>query len=109
MARKTGWKKVSPPDFSSFADELVAVPRNFVFGVVAGLLVPVAAIAGVVAGIYLFTRKVPFVTEIRESDDERQLILELVEPEEARSLFQRGREAVQAFGDEIRGELESEE
>jgi hypothetical protein len=109
MARKTGWKKVSPPDFSSFTDELVAVPRNFVLGLFTGLLFPVAAIAGVVVGIYLFTRKVPFVTEIREADDERHLIVKLVEPEEARNLFQRGREAVQAFGDEISGEFEGEE
>ncbi len=106
MAGKTGWKRISAPDFPSFMDEIMAVPRNFAFGLIAGLAVPVATIAGVVAGIYLFTKKVPFITEIREEGEERQLILKLVEPEEARSIFQRGREAAEAFGDEIRAEFE---
>lgn len=109
MERKTGWKKISAPDFPSFMDELMAVPRNFLFGLLTGLLVPVATIAGIVAGIYLFTRKVPFISEIREQDEERHLVVGLVEPEEARNLLQRGREAVQAFGEEVRAELEGEQ
>jgi len=109
MARKkTAWKGISPLDFS-FMDEIMAVPRNFVFGLLAGLLVPVAAIAGVVAGVYLFTKKVPFITEIGEEDEERHLMVKLVEPEKARSLLQRGKEAAKAFGDEIRAELEGEQ
>lgn len=109
MARKTAWRKMSPVDFPSLMDEVMAVPRNFAFGLLTGLLVPVATIAGLVAGVYLFTRKVPFITEIREEDGERHLMVRLVEPEEARSLFQRSREAIQAFGDEIRVELEGEQ
>jgi len=109
MARKNSRTKISPLDFSSVADELVAVPRNFVFGLLTGLLAPVAAIAGIVVGIYLFTKKVPFITEIGDEDEERHLIIRLVQPEEARSLFQRGKEAVQTFGDEIRVELEGDQ
>jgi hypothetical protein len=109
MGRKTTRWKISGPNLPSVMDEFMAVPRNFIFGLMVGLLVPVAAIAGVVAGIYLFTRKVPFIAEIVEEDEERHLILKLVEPEEARSLFQRGREAVEAFGDEVRVELEGEQ
>lgn len=109
MARKTAWRKMSPLDFSSLMDEVMAVPRNFVFGLLTGLLVPVATIAGLVAGVYLFTKKVPFITEIREEEGGRHLVVRLVEPEEARRLFQRGREAIQAFGDEIRVELGGEQ
>lgn len=109
MSSKRMWRRISPPDVSSYVDELMSIPRNFVVGLVAGLLVPVAAIAGIVAGIYAFTQKVPFITDAEEYDGERRLILRLVEPEEARGLFQRGREAARAFGDEIRSELEGEE
>lgn len=102
--------KISPLRMPSIIDELADMPRNFLLGLLTGLLVPVAAVAGIVTGIYVFTNKIPFVTEIHEGDDdERHLTVKLVEPEEARRLFQRGREAVQAFGDEIRIELEAEE
>lgn len=107
MARKTARRRMSPPGLPSIVDEATAIPRSFMFGLLVGLLVPVASIAGIVAGIYLFAKRVPFVAEIAEEDDERQLVVKLVEPEEARSLFQKGKEAVQAFGDDIRAELEA--
>ncbi len=109
MSSNRMWRRISSPDVSSYVDELMSIPRNFMFGLFAGVLVPVAAVAGIVAGIYAFTQKVPFVTDIEEHDGERRLILRLVEPEEARGLFQRGRQAAQAFGDEIRSELEREQ
>lgn len=109
MASRASWRRVSAPDVSVYVDELLGVPRSFACGWLAGLLAPVAAIAGVVGGIYLFTKKVPFITELVERDGERHLIVELVEPYEARSLIQRGTEAAQSFGDEIRSELEAEE
>lgn len=106
MARRTARKKVSLVGFSSIVDEVMALPRSFAFGLLAGLLVPAAALAGIVGGIYLFTKKVPFVTEIVEEGDDRHLIVKLVDPDEARGLFQKGREAAEAFGEEIRVELE---
>lgn len=109
MSSRGAWRRVYPPDVSSYVDDLMSVPRNFVFGMAAGVLVPVAALAGIVAGVYAFTRKVPFVTDIEEYDGERRLTVRLVEPQEARALFQKGKEAAQAFGDEIRGEFEDEE
>lgn len=96
-------------DFSGYMDELMAVPLNLLFGWIVGLLVPVTTLAGIVAGIYFFTRQIPFITQIEEEGGERRLVVELVEPEEARGLFQRGREAARAFGEEIRTELESEQ
>ena len=109
MGRKTAPRKMSPPNPFILVDELVATPRNFAFGLLAGFVVPVAAIAGVVAGIFLLTKKVPFITEVGEEDEERLLIVKLVEPEKARSLFETGKEAIQTFGDEIRVELEGQE
>lgn len=108
MSRKRAWNKMSPPDVGSYMDELMSVPRSFAFGWLAGMLLPVAAIGGIVAGIYLLTKKVPFIADIEEDDGERRLIVKLVDPEEARGLLQRGSEAAQAFGDEIRSEFEGE-
>jgi hypothetical protein len=84
----------------------MAVPRSFALGWLAGLLVPVAVLAGTVAGIYVFTQKVPIVAQIDEEDGERRLIVRLVETDEARGLLQRGSDAAKAFGDEIRSEFE---
>lgn len=109
MSGKRAWKNVSPLSASSYIDELMGVPRDFAFGWLAGMLIPLATVCGIVGGIYLLTRKVPFITDIGEDDGERRLIVRLVEPEEARGLFQKGREAAQAFGDEIRSELEGEQ
>jgi hypothetical protein len=108
MARGRVGKLSLPTGISSVADELMAVPRNFMFGWLAGILIPVACLAGVVSGIYFLTRKVPFITEVAEIEGRRRLTLELVEPEEARALLQRGREAAQALRDEIRSEVEAE-
>ncbi len=107
MARQPARKRVSLLGLSSVVDQLTALPRSFAFGLLTGLLVPVAAVGGIVGGVYLFTRKVPFVTDIVEQDGERHLVVKLVEPDEARSLFERGKKAAQAFGDEIRLELDS--
>jgi hypothetical protein len=109
MSSKRVWRRVSPLDVSSYVDELMLVPRDFVLGLLAGILVPVAVVSGILAGIYAFTKKVPFITDVEEYDGERRLIVRLVEPEEARGLLQRGKEAAQAFGDEIRSELEVEQ
>lgn len=109
MSSRRVWRRAYPLDVSSYVDDLMSVPRNCVFGLLAGVLVPVAAMAGIVAGVYAFTRKVPFVTDVEEYDGERRLTVRLVQPQEARALFQKGKEAAQAFGDEIRSELEDEQ
>jgi len=109
MARGRLRMRASPPGFFGYADDLMAVPRHFLAGWLVGILVPVASLAGIMAGIYLFTRRIPLFTQIDEETGERRLILELVEPDEARGVAQRGKEAAKAFGDEIRSEFEGEQ
>jgi hypothetical protein len=99
-------RKRSPVVLARYWDDLMAVPRSFALGLLAGLLVPVAGLAGIVAAIYLFTRKVPVVSQIDEEDGERRLVVKLVEVDEARGLLQKGRDAAKAFGDDIRSEFE---
>jgi hypothetical protein len=108
MARRSMREKESTPALARYVEELTAVPRHFFLGWLAGLLAPVAALAGIVAGVYFLTRKVPFVSEIEEQEDGRRLVIKLVEPGEARVLLRRSGEAARAFGDEIRSELEKE-
>jgi hypothetical protein len=108
MAKWSAGKKSFPLDLTSFLDELVGVPRSFLFGWLAGLLVPVISLAGIVSGIYFLTRKIPFITEVVELEGRRRLVVELVEPTEARVLLQRSRDAARAFRDEIRAETQFE-
>ncbi len=108
MPRGNVREKESIPALARYVEELTAVPRHFILGWLAGLLAPVAALAGIVAGVYFFTRKVPFVSGIEEQEDGRRLVIKLVAPDEARVLLRRGGEAARAFGDEIRSELQEE-
>jgi hypothetical protein len=108
MARGSARDKESTPALARFVEELSTVPRFFIVGWFVGLLAPVAAVAGIVGGIYFFTRKVPFVKGIEEHEHGRRLVIELVEPDEARMLLRKSGEAARAFGDEIRNELEGE-
>ncbi len=109
MARDKTRKRNDASAFSGYLGDLMAVPRSFVFGLLSGVLVPVAGLAGIIGGIYLLTGRVPFITQVDEEIGERRLIVQLVEPEEARGLLRRGGEAVMSFGDEIRTELEGGE
>lgn len=108
MAKWRAGRKAFPVDLTSFLDELLGVPRSFLFGWLAGMFVPVVSLAGIVSGIYFLTRKVPFVTEVVGIEDRRRLVVELVEPAEARALLRRGRDALRTFRDEVRAETEIE-
>lgn len=101
-------KKKSAPALAQFVDDLTAVPRHLLLGWFAGALVPVAALVGIMGGVYFLTRKLPFVSAVEERDNRRRLVIELVDPDEARDLLRRSGEAVRAFGDEVRSELEGE-
>jgi hypothetical protein len=88
-----------------------AIPCNLLLGFVVGLLAPVAAIAGMVAGVRLATGKVPFLGHIWESEDgERHLSLKLVSPDEARELYSEHEERISGelgpMRDEIRAIIE---
>ncbi|MFC2031087.1 hypothetical protein ACFLWA_10200 [Chloroflexota bacterium] len=77
----------------------LAISGNFLSGFLVGLLAPVAAIAGIVAGIRLATGKVPFLGHTWESEDgERHLSLKLVSPDEAQELYAEHKERL---GDEL--------
>ena len=75
---------------------LLAVPYNFLFGYVTGVVAPLAAIAAMVAAIRLFTGKVPFLTPIQEDDegDDRQLSIRLVSSDEAAELYAEQKEQI---------------
>ena len=109
MARDKLRLRTSPPDVLGFADDLLAVPRHFLAGLIVGVLGPLVSLVGIVGAIYLFTRRIPLFTQIDEETGDRRLILELVEPDEARALAERSKEAAKAFGDEIRSEFEGEQ
>jgi hypothetical protein len=108
MSRGSARDKESTPALARYVEELTTVPRHFIVGWLVGLLAPVAALAGIVAGVYFFTKKVPFISGIEEQEHGRRLVIDLVEPDEARMLLRKGGEAARAFGDEIRNELEGE-
>ena len=75
--------------FFSLLGDLLSVPINFLGGLIVGLVLPVAAVAGVVGGVYLFTKKVPFFSQetADEATGERSLELKLMAPEEAQAAF----------------------
>ena len=61
---------------------LFAIPYLFVIGFVVGVIAPLAAIAGMVAGVRFLTGRFPFLSLVAGEDDERALSLSLVPPEE---------------------------
>jgi hypothetical protein len=71
----------------SIVYNVLAIPYNFLIGFVVGLAAPVAAIAGIVAGIRLLTGKVPFLSHGQDETGERILTLRLVPAEEAGDLY----------------------
>ena len=76
-----------------------AIPCNLLSGFLIGLLAPVAAIAGMVAGIRFATGKVPFLGHIGEGENgERHLSFKLVSPDEAQELYSEHKER---FCDEL--------
>ncbi|MBU1746265.1 MAG: hypothetical protein KKA73_01120, partial [Chloroflexi bacterium] len=73
----------SLPAFS-IVYNIFAVPYNFLFGFVVGLVAPLAAIAAMVAGVRLLTGRVPFPFLTQKGEEqERYLSLSLVPMEEA--------------------------
>ncbi len=68
--------------------QLLAIPFNFLAGFVTGLVLPVAAIGAVVAGIRLATGMVPFLGEVSvDEEGGRALSLRLVPPDQVGDLY----------------------
>ena len=90
------------------AVEILSIPYNLLAGFVVGALVPVAAIAAIVAGVRLITGKMPSLNLVEdESEDERRLAVALLPPERAEEVFSEQRKQI---GDEfarLRSEIQA--
>lgn len=87
--------------------DLAGLWQSFNKGMLVGMGLPVLALAGIVAGVYLWTRRIPFLANVEERDGERRLILELMEPADARVAYQRRRAEIQALRERIRTEVQA--
>ena len=93
---------------STTALDIVGIPANLAAGFVAGVVMPVAAIAALAIGVRLITGKVPFLTRVVPAGEgERQLVLALVTPEEARSLWAEHKSSLGAPLEKLRLEIQS--
>jgi len=74
----------------SILGALFSAPAGFLGGLVLGVVAPVGAVAGIVGGVYLFTKKVPCVGEVMtdEASGERSVTLKLMTPDEARAALE---------------------
>jgi hypothetical protein len=88
---------------------VLAIPTSFFAGYVTGLLVPLAAIAAMVAGVRLFTGKVPFLTRAEEKDEDGhgQLTIRLVPSDEAGPLFAEQKEQLGREFSGMRAEIQA--
>jgi hypothetical protein len=87
--------------------EIAGLWGDFGRGVLVGTAVPLLALAGIVAGIYLWTRKIPFLADVEEREGERRLVLKLMESAEAQAAFGHRRAEWQALRNRIRAGVES--
>ena len=89
---------------------IVAIPYNFLIGFIVGVAAPVAAIAAMVLGVRFLTGKMPFLKLSDEDDEERRLLLELVEQDQAQELFEAEKEKIMSdlgnFRDEMKALIE---
>jgi hypothetical protein len=86
---------------------VVAIPYLFFIGFVVGIAAPVAAIAGVVAGVRLLTGKVPFLSQSEDVEGERTLNLRLVPPEDVSELFAEQKEKISTDLADFQAEIKS--
>jgi hypothetical protein len=86
--------------------EFFAIPYNLLSGFVVGAMVPVAAIAAIVAGLRLLTGKMPFLSP-QEGEEERYLTLSLVPPEEAQERFAEQKEQIGGEFSRLRDEIQA--
>jgi hypothetical protein len=81
--------------------QFLTIPYSFLAGFVTGLVLPVAAIGAVVAGIRLVTGMVPFLGEVSvDEEGGRALSLRLVPPDQVGDLYAGHKE--QIGGDLVR-------
>ena len=72
-----------------FWAELLAVPGDFLHGLLGGLLGPILALAGAVGLVYLLTGRLPAVKEVTRTDGSRGKAVTLASQAEARASWAR--------------------
>ena len=98
-------KQETYPGVSLLVDVL-SIPYNLMSGFIVGAMVPVAAIAAIVAGIRLLTGKMPFLSP-QEGEEERYLTLTLVAPEEAQERYAEQKEQIGGELGRLRTEIQN--
>jgi hypothetical protein len=88
---------------------MLSIPSSFFAGLVTGLVAPLAAIAAMVAGVRLFTGKVPFLARAEGVDEESdgQLTIRLVIADEAGPLYAEQKEQLGREFSGMRAEIQA--
>ena len=87
---------------------MLSIPFNWWAGFVLGLVAPVAAIAAMVAGVRLFTGKVPFLGQVGDAEEGgRQLSFGLVPPEQVGELFAQQKDEIGGDIAKIQSEIKA--
>ena len=88
--------------------QLLGIPYSFLAGFVTGLVLPLAAIGAVVAGIRLATGMVPFLGEVSvDEEGGRALSLRLVPPDEVGALYAGHKEQIGGDLVKMKAEIEA--
>jgi hypothetical protein len=88
--------------------QLLAIPSSFLAGFVTGLVLPVAAIGAVVAGIRLVTGMVPFLGEVSvDEEGGRALSLRLVPPDQVGDLYAGHKEQIGGDLGKMKAEIQA--
>ena len=88
--------------------QLLAIPCRFLAGFVTGLVLPVAAIGAVVAGIRLVTGMVPFLGEVSvDEEGRRALSLRLVPPDQVGDLYAGHKEQIGGDLGKMKAEIQA--
>lgn len=85
-------------DYRQTLAALLAAPRDFLLGLIGGLVAPVLALAGAVGLLYLLTRKLPAIAEVTRASGEREKTIVLASQTQARASWAR-------HGGDLRGAL----
>ena len=88
---------------------MLSIPSSFFAGLVTGLVAPLAAIAAMVAGVRLFTGKVPFLARAEGVDEESdgQLTIRLVPSDEAGPLYAEQKEQLSTEFSGMKAEIQA--
>ena len=88
--------------------QLLAIPYGFLTGFVTGLILPVAAIGAVVAGVRLVTGMVPFLGEVSvDEEGGRALSLRLVPPDQVGDLYAGHKEQIGGDLGKMKAEIQA--